>query len=214
MLPEFETTTGIKVTTGAGPSQGNTPDVIGSQLRRGVPADVVIMFREGLDELIAEGRIIRGSDVDLAQTPAGVGVRMGTPIPDIRTVEAFEQTLLRATSVALPESSTGSYLVKKLFPRLGIAEALASKSSNLEAPAVGRGEAEIAIFPASELLNLPGVAYVGPIPEDVRFVSIFSGAIVTGTKEGEAARRLIAFLASDQVAAALEKAGWSCRRAH
>jgi molybdate transport system substrate-binding protein len=214
VLPEFETTTGIKVTTGVGPSQGNTPDVIGSQLRRGVPADVVIISREGLDELIAEGRILRGSDVNLAQTPLGVGVRMGTPIPDIRTVEAFKQTLLRAKSVAFPESTTGVYLVKKVFPRLGIAEDLATKSSKLGTAAIGRGEAEIAICPASEILNVPGVTYVGPIPADLQFLSIFSGAIVTGSKEGEAAKRLLAFLASDKVAAAIKKAGMELPKAH
>jgi molybdate transport system substrate-binding protein len=69
MLPEFEKTTGITVTTARGPSQGNGPDTIGAQLRGGVPADVVIMSREGLDELIAEGRIVARTDVDLPKHP-------------------------------------------------------------------------------------------------------------------------------------------------
>src|SRR6266576_2455702 len=75
LLPEFEKTTGITVTAARGSSQGNGPNTIGAQLRRGVPADVVIMSREGLDELIAEGRIVAGTDVDLAQTPLGLAVR-------------------------------------------------------------------------------------------------------------------------------------------
>jgi molybdate transport system substrate-binding protein len=207
LLPEFERTTSIKVTTGTGPSQGDTPEVIGAQLRRGVPADVVLMSREGLDELIAEGRIAAGSDVNLAQTPTGMAVRAGAPMPDIRTVEAFKQTLLRAKSVAFPGSTTGTYLVKELFPRLGIADALASKSSTVGAAAVARGEVEIAIRPASELLNVAGVAYVGPIPTDVQFISVFSGAVVAGSKEVEASKRLIAFLASDRAATAIRNAG-------
>ena len=71
VLPEFERTTGIKVTTGSGSSQGAGPQTIGAQLARGVPTDVVILSREGLTELIAAGRIIAGSDVDLARTPLG-----------------------------------------------------------------------------------------------------------------------------------------------
>ena len=72
--PEFEKATGITVTTARGQSQGGGPNAIGAQLRRGVPADVVIMAREGLDELRAEGKIVPGTDVDLARTPLGLSV--------------------------------------------------------------------------------------------------------------------------------------------
>src|ERR1700680_2151692 len=77
VLPEFEKASGIRVTTKSGASQGSGPNPIGAQLRRGVPADVVIMSREGLVELMAEGRIVAGTDLDLAQTPIGVSVRAG-----------------------------------------------------------------------------------------------------------------------------------------
>ena len=70
LLPEFERTTGTKVTTGSGSSQGTGPQTIGVQLARGVAADVVILSREGLNELIAANRIADGMDVDLARTPS------------------------------------------------------------------------------------------------------------------------------------------------
>ena len=92
LLPEFERTTGIKVATGSGSSQGTGPQTIASQLARGVPTDVVILSREGLTELIAAKRIAAGTDVDLARTPIGVAVRAGAPKPDVRTVEAFSET--------------------------------------------------------------------------------------------------------------------------
>src|SRR5579862_6524480 len=91
LLPGFENATGMTVATARGPSQGKGPDTIGAQLRRGVPADVVIMSREGLGELIAEGRIQPGTEVDLAQTPLGVSVRAGAAKPDISTVDAFRK---------------------------------------------------------------------------------------------------------------------------
>src|SRR5579862_5667318 len=94
VLPEFEKATGITVTTTRGQSQGNGPSAIGAQLRRGVPADVVIMSKEGLEQLIAEGRIVTGTEVDLGRTPLGVAVRAGAPKPDISTVDAFKQLLL------------------------------------------------------------------------------------------------------------------------
>src|SRR4029077_6604888 len=102
LLPEFERTSGIKVTTGSGASQGAGPQTIAAQLARGVPANVVILSREGLSELIAAKRIAPGTDVDLARVPLGVAGRAGTPKPDVSTVEAFKQVLLKAKTVAIP----------------------------------------------------------------------------------------------------------------
>ena len=94
LLPQFERTTGIKVATGSGSSQGTGPQTIAAQLARGVPADVVILSREGLNELIQAQRIAAGTDVDLARTPLGVAVRAGTPKPDVGTIEAFKRAVL------------------------------------------------------------------------------------------------------------------------
>src|SRR6516225_10159857 len=82
LLPEFQRTTGVKVTTGSGASQGAGPKTIAAQLARGVPADVVILSREGLSELIAAKKIAAGTDMDLARVPLGVAVRAGTSKPD------------------------------------------------------------------------------------------------------------------------------------
>ena len=120
LVPEFERTSGIKVTTGSGASQGAGPQTIAAQLARGVSADVAILSREGLSELIAANRIIAGTDVDLARVPLGVAVRAGTSKPDVSTVEAIKQLLLKAKTIAVPESTSGIWLKTDLFPQLGI----------------------------------------------------------------------------------------------
>ncbi len=122
LLPEFERMTGIQVTTASGSSQGTGPQTIAAQLARGVPTDVVILSREGLTELIAANRIAAGTDADLARTPLGVAVRAGAPKPDVSTVEAFKQVVLKAKAVAVPSSTSGIFLTKDVFPRLGIAD--------------------------------------------------------------------------------------------
>ena len=158
LLPEFERTTGINVTTGSGSSQGTGPQTIGAQLARGVRANVVILSREGLNELIAANRIIAGTDVDLARVPLGVAVRAGTLKPDVSTVEAVKQLLLNAKSVALPGSTSGIWLITDLFPRLGIAEKVNVKATPRGAGAtslVAAGEAEIAVMPVSEMCRIP-----------------------------------------------------------
>jgi molybdate transport system substrate-binding protein len=204
LLPDMGKAAGITVTTTSGASQGSGPNTIGAQLRRGVLADVVIMSREGLDGLIAEGRIVMKTDVDLAQAPLGMSVRAGAPKPDISTVDAFKQTLLRAKSITFPGSTTGIYMTTKLFPQLGIDSA---KITNTGVAAVASGESEIAIQPVSELLHAPGVDFVGIIPAEIQYMSVFTAALVTGSKEPEAAKRLIAFLASENAKTAIKKSG-------
>ncbi len=120
MLPEFQRSSGIRVNTGSGASQGTGPLTIGAQLARGVLAHVVILSKEGLAELAQQGRIVFNSMVDLAQVPLGVPVRAGAAKPDISTPQAFAQTLLNAKTIVLPASTSGMFLVKVVFPALGI----------------------------------------------------------------------------------------------
>jgi molybdate transport system substrate-binding protein len=205
-LPEFEKSSGISVTTTYGQSQGSTPTAIGVQLRRGVPADVVIMAREGLDELIVQGRIVKGTDVDLAKTPMGLSQRAGMPKPDIATVEAFKQLLLHAKSVTFPSSTTGIYLETKLFPQLGIAADMAGKITHTGVADVAKGEAEYAIQPVSELLHVPGTDFVGTLPPEIQYISVFSIAVVDA-KQLETSKRLIDFLRSATAAKAIRYSG-------
>ena len=207
LLPEFERASGVTVTTTSGGSVGNGPNTIGAQIRRGVPADVVILAREGLKDLIAEGRIVGGTDVDLARSIIGMIVRAGAPRPDISSVETLKQTLLHAKSVAMSSSTSGVYLTTVLFPRLGIADEMKDKISMNGAAAVGRGEAEIGLQQVSEVLAVPGVDYVGTIPADVQYVTIYAAAVVNGSSQIDASRRLIAFLSSDRAMAAITKSG-------
>ena len=209
VLPEFEKVSGISVEVARGGSQGSGPDTIRAQLHRKVPADMVIMSREGLNDLIAEGMIVAHSDVDLASTPLGLSVRAGAPKPDISTLDVFRRTLLSARSVTFPASTSGIYLTRTVFPRLGIASEMAAKSSNAGVAAVARGDAEIAIQPESELLHAPGTDFVGLLPAQVQFVSIFSTALVAGSDNAAAARQLVKFLSSSKANGAMRDSGMS-----
>ena len=207
MLPQFEKSTGITVEIILGKSQGAGPDTISAQLGRGVAADIVILSREGLNDLISANKIAAHSDIDLARTPLGLSVRAGAPKPDISTVEAFKNTLLHARSITYPSSTTGIYMATKLFPQLGIADALASKSSNAGVATVATGKSEIAIQPVSELLHVPGTDFVGTLPQEIQYISVFSAALVAGSNQSGDARKLLAFLGSAKAIDAIRNSG-------
>jgi molybdate transport system substrate-binding protein len=210
LLPEFKRTTGVSVTTGSGASQGSGPQTIAAQIARGVLADVVILSREGLDELVATQRIAVGTDVDLAQVPLGVAVRAGGPKPDVSTVEAFKQVLLKAGTIAVPGSTSGIWLRTDLFPRLGIAEKISFKEAPRGADAtrmVAAGDADLAVMPVSEIVYAPGVDFAGSIAPEIQFVQVFSAAIVAGSAATEGSKRLIEFLASAGAREAIRDSG-------
>jgi molybdate transport system substrate-binding protein len=210
VLPEFERTTGISVSTASAASQGTRPNTMKAQLERGVHADVVILSREGLGELIAAGRIVPGTDVNLASVPIGAAVPMGKPKPDVTTIDSFKQTLLDARSVAIPGSTSGIFLMNEVFPGLGLADRVAVKVGprGTDATAmVAAGEADIVLAPVSEIVNVAGIEVVGPIPHEVQLIQVFAAAIVAGSDRLAEAKRLIEFLTSSRASAAIENSG-------
>jgi molybdate transport system substrate-binding protein len=216
LLPEFEQATGIKVKTGSGASQGDGPQTIGAQLARGEKADVVILSREGLDALIAAKRIAAGTDIDLATVGIGVAVRAGAARPALDSVDAIKLALQRARLVVVPASTSGIWLTKELFPRLGIADTIKVKVTPRGADAtamVASGEADLAVLPVSEILQDKGVDVASIFPMEIQFIQTFSAAAVAGAREPQAAKRLIEFLSSARASEAIKGAGLEPRTA-
>src|ERR1051326_3891225 len=213
VLPAFERATGVSVTTASAASQGTGSNTMKEQLARGAraaAADFVILSREGLSELTAAGRMVGGTDVDLASVPIGAAVALRKPKPDISTIEALKRTLLAARSAAVPGSTSGIFLMNDVFPRLGIAGRVPVKVGPRGTDAtsmVANGDADIVLAPVSELVNVPGIALVGRLPDEVQLIQVFAAAIVAGSDRVSHAKRLVQFLASHEAAAAIEKSG-------
>jgi molybdate transport system substrate-binding protein len=149
--------------------------------------------------------------MDLVRSRIGMAVRKGAPKPDISTVAALTHTLLQAKSVAFSDSASGVYISTELLKRLGLEDRVLPKSKRVQNEPVGavvaRGDAEIGFQQISELLPEKGIDVVGPLPADVQKITVFSAAIVAGAKAPDAARALIAYLASPAAAPAITKAG-------
>jgi molybdate transport system substrate-binding protein len=208
---EFERKTGNKIVTIYGASMGSTPDAIPNRIQRGEPVDVVIMVGYALGDLIKQGKVVADSRVDLAQSGVGMAVRAGAPKPDISSVEAFKQTLLKAKSIAYSDSASGVYVSTKLFPRLGIADQMKGKSRMIPAEPVGRvvarGEAEIGFQQMSELRPISGIDIVGPLPPELQNMTVFSTGLVSSSKEPQAAKAYIKFISSPAAAPVINKTG-------
>ena len=210
LIPQCERATRntlVTVTTTIGTGLAFIP----SRLQRGEPADVVIVDDAALLQMIKDGLVVADSRTDLARSSIGMAVRAGAPKPDISSVEALKRTLLEAKSIAYSASVSGRYLSTELFQRLGIADQVLSKSRRIEGERVGtvvaRGDAEIGFQQISELLPIPGIDYVGPLPPEVQRTTVFSAGVASGSTNANAARALIGCLASPEAAGAVTKSG-------
>ena len=210
LIPQCERVTNDTLVTVA-TSMGTGLAFIPSRLQRGEPADVVIVDDPALLQLIKDGMVMTDSRVELARSSIGMAVRAGAPKPDISSVEALKRTLLQAKSIAYSASVSGRYLSTELFQRLGIADQVMGKSRRIDVERVGavvaRGEAEIGFQQISELLPIPGIDYVGPLPPEVQRTTVFSAGVAAGSRNASAARALIRCLASPEAAGAVTKTG-------
>jgi len=215
LAPAFERATGHHLVTTRGPSLGDSPEAIPARLARGEAADVVILDAGSADELAKRGLVQAGSKILLARSLVGMVVRAGAAKPDISSVDAFRRMLLAAKSVACSDSASGIYLSTTLFAKLGVADQLAGKTQKVRGPpsgepvaaVVARGEAEIGFQQVSELINVPGVTFVGTIPAELQPDVSFVGALTSTARQPEAASALIRFLASPDAATTISKGG-------
>jgi molybdate transport system substrate-binding protein len=211
LVPEFERATGHKIVTAYGPSMGTTVNAIPVRLDRGEPADVLIMVGYALDELTNKGKVVPGSRVDLVNSGIGVAVKSGAPKPDISTPDALKRALQAAKTVAYSDSASGVYVSTEMFPKLGIAEEMKDKTRKIPATPVGEivahGTAEIGFQQISELRPVAGIDLVGPLPDELQKITVFSAGIATVSKEPEAGKALIKFLASPAAHGEIVKSG-------
>jgi molybdate transport system substrate-binding protein len=162
--------------------------------------DLVILASNAIDKLVVAGKLLAGSRVDLFKSGVAIAARAGAPKPDIATEEAVKRAVLAAKTLSYSTGPSGVYL-EKMFERWGI---LGEIRSRIVVPPPGvpvgslvaNATAELGFQQLSELLNLPGIAVLGPLPQSIQTVTIFSGGICASCSDPEAARALLSYMAS------------------
>ncbi len=206
LVPPFEREEGHKVSISYSPTAQTLERVKG-----GATADLVIATAAGIDEMTKLGKVVPGSRVDLASSVIGVAVRAGATKPDVRSVEAFKRALLDAKAVAYTSSGLSGIYFAGLIERLGIAEQVKAKArinpGGLIAEVVVAGDADLAVQMVSELLSVPGAELVGPLPQEINQVTVFSAGILTGASKSDAAKALIQCLTTPAAARLIRTKG-------
>jgi molybdate transport system substrate-binding protein len=211
IIPNFEKASGHKLNI-----TWSTAALLTKRVQDGEMADAMILIRGNVDTLLKDGKVAPGSDATFGKSIFAVGIKAGAPKPDISTPDAFKQALLASKAVSFSDPATGGasgvYTVKQ-FKRMGIAEQMKSKSKH--PPSGGfagtllvNGEADLAINSKPELLMVPGVEVVGPLPGDMAFTVIYTAGVQTGTAQADAAKALVKYLMSPEAQAVFKAKGF------
>ena len=198
LFAQFERETGHKIVVTYGLAA-----VLGKSFLDGAPADVLILTGPIVENLATQGKVVPGSKVDIARSGVGIGVKAGAPRPDISTADALKSTVLAAKSVGYSKEGASGVAFARALERLGIAEQVRAKYKDTGTKAgemVVAGEIELGAAQIPELMAVPGVDVVGPLPAELQTVTIFSVGLATEAKEADAAKALLQFLAGPAAA--------------
>lgn len=203
LTPQFEQATEHRISSVWVPSVKMM-----ERLKGGETADLVILSAAALEEMMKTG--IVAQRFDLAKCGVGVAVKAGAPKPNISSGEAVKRAVLAAKNIAYSTGPSGIYLVK-LFERMGISEAIKGKITRVQGEPAGavaaRGDAELAFQQVCELLPVPGIELVGPLPPDIQEITTFSAGIHAKAREPAATRALVDFFKSPTAAPVIRKKG-------
>ena len=207
LIPRFERASGHHVSISY-----DAAKLMLGRIRNGETGDLIIHSSAVMDELTKLGKIVPGSRCVLARNGIGVAVLAGAPKPDISTVETFKRALLDAKSIACTGAGASGIYFAALIERFGIAAQVQAKTrmrpGGLIGELVASGEAEIAIQQIPELMAVPGIELVGPLPQDLQVISTTTASVFAGALRPEAAQSLLKFLATAAAARVFRAKGF------
>ena len=191
----------VKVAARFGPALSNA-------LAGNEPGDIVADFTHAFDEHVRQGKVVAGSAVEFARAGVGAAIKKGAPRPDIGTVEAFKQAVLKARTIGYSKSGSGP-IVERGLRRLGIFDRVRSRVRYVVgrpvAELVALGDVEIGMQQSNAIVPVAGVDYIGPLPGDLQEYLYFSVGLLTISKQPEAARAFMKFMAAPENAAHLRR---------
>ncbi|HEY4372813.1 MAG TPA: substrate-binding domain-containing protein [Burkholderiales bacterium] len=197
--PDYEKATGNKLLV-----IDDVAVVMKRRIEAGEAFDLAVLVDYQTDDLIKAGRLVGDTRVSIMHSGTGVSIRRGAPKPDISSAQAFRKTLLQAKSLTYLAEGASTRHVVAAFEKLGIAEALKSKTTlvptDTVAERVAAGQEELGIGIIANIVSVPGVELVGPFPPELQFSIVFAGAISSHTAHAQEARDILKLLTSRRAA--------------
>ena len=194
LAPAYERLTGHSVVV-----RFEQTAAMNEKINSGAPTDIAALQPEQVDNLIKQGKMVAGTKTNFAQAGVGVTVKAGASRPDISTVEAFKNSMIKANSIGYSQGGSG-IIAAKVMEKLGIADQLKAKTKFINgapvAEVVAKGDVEIGLQQINVIIPVEGADYIGPLPKELQDTVRFSAGVLTVSKQKELAKAFLNFIAS------------------
>ncbi len=201
LAARYQQTTGVPVVAEAG---GGVD--VAKRVQAGEVVDVVVLADRAIERLMSQGGLLSGTRQDIADSPIAIAVSSGSAAapPDVHDEDAVRRAVQSAATLSYSTGPSGTWL-EETFARWGMLDELRARivvppPGVPVAQMVAEGRAQLGFQQLSELMNQPGVAVIGLLPDDIQLLTTFAGAIATSCTRRDDAAQLLDFLASEQVA--------------
>ena len=206
LVPHFEKQSGHKVVMNLYPAA-----TLVAKVKEGAAADIVMTMPDNLAELMRTKHLVDGTRVDFAHSRVGIAVKAGAPKPDIGTPEALKAAFLAAKSIGISRGPSGVHLLNAMA-KIGIADQVKAKMVQPDlgvrvGTLIADGKAEIGVQQIGELLPIPGIVYIGPLPGELQTVIVYGMGRSANATQWDAAATLVKYLTSPAVGPMLKKIG-------
>jgi molybdate transport system substrate-binding protein len=190
--------------------------VVASKVMAEQPADVIMTSVPGMEDLAANERIDHASRTPVGKMRVGLAVAETASAPEIATPEALKRALISAPSLAYIDpqggGTTGPYF-DKLFTLLGISgevdrKAVLCASGREVVRTITSGRATLGLTQASELIGIAGVQFVGFLPFELQFLTVYEAAIASTSQSKSEAEEFLRYIISPKSAEQFVRAGW------
>src|SRR5882672_1325815 len=207
LAPAFERETGNKLVITFGLAAA-----LKRQIESGEAFDLAILTSAGIEDLAKQGKVDAASRASIARSGVGIGIKKGSPRPDIGTPDAFKRTMLSAKSISWAKEGQSGIYFAGLLERMGIAEQMKPKvvpaaTGTEVGKLVASGQVELGVILVNELMAAPGVEVLGPLPPELQNYTVFHAGVGVGSKDSSAAKALIKFLTTPSAGAVFKAKG-------
>ncbi|WP_428377124.1 substrate-binding domain-containing protein [Lichenicoccus sp.] len=210
LAPDYMRQSGDRIDIEAGLSGGGGANAIPARLAHGMVADVLVILRPDLDRLVRRGLVLQGATADVARARVATLVRTDAPAADLGSPAGLRRALLAAPSIAIPGGGSGAFVSRTLFRRLGVQDAIAGRTHEVQgmpvARAIADGQAAIGFQQASEVGDVQGVRIV-PLPPALQMPDAIAAGIAGASRHRDASARLIRYLSSMPAQAVIAASG-------
>jgi molybdate transport system substrate-binding protein len=198
LAPAFKARTGFDIA-----GEFGAVGAMADKLRKGTPADIIILTAALLARLAEEKLVVAASSADVGLVETALAVRASDPKVTAPDKARLRDALLASDAIFVPDTitSTAGIHVAKVLAQLGIAEAVAARlkifpngATAMREMAASDARHPIGCTQSTEIISTEGVVLSGSLPPGCELATMYTAGITTGAAHASQASALIGLL--------------------